>query len=121
MATKPKHFIGLFENPNGPGVLERRFNRGAPPHVGWWNSSVLLCVGGQERGLLNGWESCWRWWDGDGWSFPYFPTASAASIASYVLSCRYQTGCEIIWSDYYPEAARVPRVNPETGEVTGKA
>lgn len=80
-------------------TTERVWHCGPPPHVGWWNASV-----GKN-------PNTWRWWNGTTWSFCMDKTDSAATIESY---SRHASSNQhlILWSDYYPANARVPRVDP---------
>lgn len=79
---------------------ERVWHKGPPPHVGWWNASNI-----RNRGS-------WRWWDGRRWSLD----ACAAHEPSYVAvrAGQYQSVYTTVteWTHYYPEGARVPRVDP---------
>jgi hypothetical protein len=82
-----------------PKVAERVWHCGAPPHIGWWNAS--RCDEKNE----------WRWWDGEQWSLnthDYDNAFSAAQAAKIAADYQYT----IEWTDYYPENARVPRINP---------
>ena len=81
----------------------RKFHKGPPPFRGWWN--VRFPHDTSERR--------WGWWDGKGWSTfarsgntPRIAAAAAAYPgAEYVPKT-------ILWSDYWPANARVPRINP---------
>ena len=81
-------------------MSDRGWHSGPPPHVGWWN------VPSDKYGAE------WRWWDGHQWSCaignnatPEFAglIATAPSVTDYWL---------IRWSYYWPENARVPRIDP---------
>lgn len=80
---------------------ERIWNRGAPPHKGWWNASMV------QR------YDSWRWWDGEAWCMPCLPHSPAANAA---LSAQRRDDPHIQkvmqWTDYWPEGARVPRMIP---------
>ena len=79
--------------------MKRVWHSGPPPHVGWWNASVLEV------------EDFWRWWDGQAWSRiaqEYNDAVYAGMQAS--MATTSQQG--IRWTDYYPANARVPRVKP---------
>lgn len=78
----------------------RKWHSGPPPHIGWWNASRLELI------------NIWRWWDGREWSWcvredePISTAVFNANIKqSYLVS-------GISWSDYWPENARVPRIDP---------
>ena len=92
-------------------VEEREWHSGPPPHVGWWNASYTT---GVNR------EMVWRWWDGKNWSLNVFDTESnVAHIGS--LSHRIDPRQHLIeWTDYWPENARVPRINPSLHTAANK-
>lgn len=84
-----------------------KWHKGPPPHIGWWLASVG-CI-----------ENIWRFWDGKAWSYPLASGAPRALVG--ILSKDYapsNTQDIIKWSKYYPENARVPRIDPRKG---GKA
>lgn len=85
--------------------IEQKWHDGPPPHVGWWNAS-------------NGANpSVWRWWNGEWWSVPAREfTKDQNGLAA---SPSFSPISRIKWHPRWPENARVPRINPETGEVTG--
>jgi hypothetical protein len=82
----------------------RQWHSGPPPHVGWWNASSVQAV------------AWWRWWDGTGWSVGVHEGASCV----YAGRCAEQREratdqrC-ILWTDYWPEGARVVRDDPFGG------
>ncbi len=76
-----------------------RFNDSPPPHVGWW---LCNCVNGMG----------WRWHNGDCWSIPVNSNCtnrSAGILSYYSKALPHEL---ILWCDYWPENARVPRVIP---------
>ena len=80
----------------------RKWHSGPPPHVGWWNASHY---DGHNRNMS------WRWWNGEYWSRLAFPFDSMVSIGiSSGAADQHQNKIE--WTDYWPENARVPRINP---------
>lgn len=81
-------------------MTNRTWHKGPPPHVGRWNASA-----GRD-------PEAWRWWDGRYWSFVAYPGMSANS-ADINAKERLYDACDIEWSDYWPENARVPRVKPD--------
>lgn len=85
-------------------LAPRTWHSGPPPHVGWWNASNAR------------WTGQWRWWDGVQWSDWAGPSYTAKDARAAVLRLDYDGGIE--WSDYYPEGARVPRVNPADPYIT---
>lgn len=88
-------------------VAARKWRIGPPPHVGWWKT---------RKGMAG---AEWRWWDGEAWSFPVCSNARAPAIAKALRPWR--DAVAIVWCMDWPEGARVQRINPETGEVTGGA
>lgn len=82
------------------------FHTGPPPHIGWWNASITCR------------SHIWRWWNGRNWSEAALSSASAKSAGDVATRDRKESA-QIFWSRAWPEGASVPRINPETGEVTG--
>lgn len=87
------------------------WNKGAPPHVGWW---VVKASFG-EPGTFK------AWWDGHMWSAQ---TCEVGEVPKFAIKrlANHKAGERGRWSNWcwlWPENARVARVNPETGEVTG--
>lgn len=82
------------------------WNEGAPPHVGWWN---VKCPGTNKY---------LSWWNGEFFGrLMYFGNDKDIQSKTY---CLEKNGARLDkWSWLWPENARVARVNPETGEVTG--
>lgn len=76
------------------------WHKGPPPHVGWWNA-------GRWRS-----RRVWRWWDGAGWSDAVGSGCSAKSAGAIAASGFVYGDDTIEWSDYWPENARVPRIDP---------
>lgn len=78
----------------------KKWNKGAPPYIGWWNASAHRS------------EIIWRWWDGKCWSQnAYFRLnsmqAEKCAKRKSKISDRF-----IEWTSYWPENAQVPRINP---------
>jgi hypothetical protein len=82
-----------------PKVEDRVWHSGPPPHIGWWNASRFTN------------PSTWRWWDGEYWSTMMMETEDS-SDANIWAKQRSKGQQGIQWTDYYPENARVPRINP---------
>lgn len=78
---------------------ERTWHKGPPPHVGWWNASVCQDI------------TAWRWWDGACWSAVVRPFMSAHEVLRRAR-IKTSTSALMAWSDYWPENARVPRIDP---------
>jgi transcription antitermination factor NusG len=87
-------------------VEEREWHSGPPPHVGWWNAS-------RHKD-----KDTWRWWNGESWSGATLASNSPAMIEQ-LLSERYDC-CDMEWCDYWPENARVPRINPSLHTAANK-
>lgn len=79
-------------------MSERIWNKGKPPHIGWFNASSC------------GNPDMWRWWDGEKWSFGAY--ANEGSHSAGVSASKASENCAIEWTDYWPENARVPRIKP---------
>lgn len=74
------------------------WHEGPPPHVGWWNASALKDCG------------VWRWWDGRQWSEAALNCRSAEEAAQ--AAAQPIEWPPIRWTHYWPQNARVPRVDP---------
>lgn len=81
---------------------KRNWKSGPPPHAGWWNASVSRD------------SESWRWWNAAGyWSsaaFSYMSPERAATFAPHPAASHHVKFIQ--WNDYWPEGARVPRVDP---------
>jgi hypothetical protein len=85
---------------NNANNIGRTWHKGPPPHIGWWNT-----LRGEVSDPPN--PMTWRWWDGANWSYgAHAKTCAPSAMASW------QKNEGVVWSDYYPEGARVPRVDP---------
>lgn len=77
----------------------RVWHKGPPPHIGWWNVS-------------NGHtETLWRWWDGEYWSIVVRESDRLSTVA-HCGSIANQLPGDLMWSDYWPENAVCPRLDP---------
>jgi hypothetical protein len=81
-------------------LKNRVWKKGPPPHVGWWNASTC--------GAL----AAWRWWDGKRWSRVVYSFASAHR-AKFSAGRAAPTQYIVEWNDFWPEDARVPRLDGE--------
>ena len=86
--------------------MKRTWHSGPPPHIGWWNASV------------NQFDDLWRWWNGECWSDPAGDYRNSKFALIEATSKNHNP--DIKWTTYWPTNGRVPRINPATGEVTGK-
>ncbi len=84
-------------------MTKRKWYKGPPPHVGWWNASLSKV------------ENVWRWWDGKSWSIAANESDNSKSAAERT-EFMVHLNDRIEWSDYYPKNARVPRIDPSKGE-----
>ena len=85
-------------------MTERTFHKGPPPFPGWWNARVK-----PFRDLDR-----WGWWDGARWSVFSAEELSAKDAAKRAKEVGADNGsaAHVEWSDYWPDGARVPRVDP---------
>lgn len=81
------------------------WNKGAPPHVGWWLAKDPNSTGRNE----------WRFWCGQNWSI-FCSEKEDGADGNIHTDYSFE---KISWTWTWHEHARVARVNPETGEVTG--
>lgn len=93
-------------------------NKGEPPHAGWW----LTAVRPGEKGYTG--RKGWRWWNGRYWSSPVMADKAAnegsgAEAKRLVTYASIWDNDDVSWCYAWPKNARVGRVNPDTGEVTG--
>ena len=88
-------------------MTARVWHAGKPPHVGWWNASTMKYL------------QCWRWWNGKHWSEPAYEFDGVFCVSESAKTKASFDSAIMEWSYYWPENARVPRINPETGKVTG--
>ena len=86
-------------------VAARKWRIGPPPHAGWWKT---------RKGMAG---AEWRWWDGIAWSWPVASNAGDAAIAKAMRP--WGDAAAIVWCWDWPDGARVPRINPATGVMTG--
>lgn len=88
-----------------------KWHKGPPPHVGWWNAS------------WSGASDIWRWWNGHDWSDSVTSNRDvtyAARRAQTLVAPAFASIADIRWTYRWPKNGRVPRINPVTGEVTGR-
>lgn len=77
---------------------KRVWHKGPPPHVGWWNASATKA------------HDAWRWWDGKQWSIFAYSQELSGTAALSASQPSPESGIE--WTNFYPENARVPRIDP---------
>jgi hypothetical protein len=87
--------------------MNTKWNSGPPPHVGWWNAS------GCQVPFI------WMFWNGFEWSQGSHFSNTSVKAAIYASRLAVSPLGWIKWSYYWHENARVPRINPETLEITG--
>jgi len=83
------------------------WHKGPPPHRGWWATDYA------ESGLIE-----WRWRSDEWWSWVVRTADTPQEIDRYAAKQETRQD-QIRWCDYWPPNARVARINPDTGEVTG--
>ena len=79
----------------------RKWHKGFPPHTGWWYTKFDQCI------------YFWRWFDAENqtWSVGVPDTYTPEQAARWAAQKgAIQTSIE--WSNYWPENARVPRIDP---------
>ena len=77
---------------------EREWHSGPPPHIGWWNASNIKNLG------------AWRWWNGSSWSWLEYECSS--DLATIGQTVNVTSNKSFKWTDYWPENARVQRIDP---------
>lgn len=83
------------------------WHSGKPPHPGWWavQSGKDIWSSTKRLRFLR-----WSWWDGESWSIAVYRDTLPMWVGTYAsVTCEFP---ERVWSHYYPEGARVPRVKP---------
>jgi hypothetical protein len=82
------------------------WHKGPPPHVGWWCSSMGIDV------------TYWRWFGDDGkFSISVPSDDNRWNLDFKALQLKSHPKINgIYWCDYWPENARVPRVDPRKAE-----
>lgn len=75
-----------------------KWHSGPPPHAGFW-----LCRVGEIE--------AWRWYD-RGWSWHISSDADPQKAQYLSSKPALADSWDIEWSDYWPENARVPRIDP---------
>lgn len=89
-------------------IKARKWRIGAPPHVGWWLARQGMATAG------------WCWWNGRVWSVAS-PRSNNAVQAAALAQFEADRSETIVWCVDWPAGALVPRVDPDTGAVTGGA
>jgi len=84
-------------------MSKRTWNKGFPPHTGWWNASVIRS------------DLIWRWFDAE--TQQWGQACSEESSKKHLrLAARTPVSQEdndqMEWTDYWPENSRVPRIDP---------
>lgn len=86
-------------------MSDRVWHKGPPPFSGWWNASMQKA------------EDSWRWWDGENWSYPLGESSRLEYVTSMSRVPAFPQE-KVEWTDYWPENARVPRLDPTGGHWT---
>lgn len=88
-------------------MSKRIWHKGPPPHVGWWNATSDT----------DGAPNTFSWWDGRAWSLGSQPDAPPDVAADRAKV--YRPVLELVeWTNYWPENARVTRVDPRVIDAT---
>ena len=69
--------------------VKMKWNKGSPPSVGWW----------PVKNTLNAYQNAYRWWDGEGWSWPAFSFESAATAARWAAKKETRADAVFEWAD----------------------
>lgn len=75
------------------------WHKGKPPHVGWWMIKAF------------GLKQSWSWFDGEKWGGFVWCTHNSEIAEIITNSYEFPIGF-FEWCNYWPENARVPRINP---------
>jgi hypothetical protein len=81
------------------------WHSGPPPHIGWWEASA------------NGIYGNWRWWNGVYWSLATSSTFSLSGVLTAAINKTFHPGWHIKWTYYWPEGARVSRIDPKDSNL----
>ena len=81
--------------------MTRVWHSGPPPFIGWWNAN-------NEKD-----NGAWQWWDGCRWSMPIL--WAVRNVDFYAECPAFIDNVLIRWTDYWPENARVARIDPRVG------
>ena len=83
-------------------MSKQTWYKGYPPFTGWWCTKLGPVT------------NIWRWFDADkqAWSVAMHEAYSAEYVAPYAAIEAPTKPNLIEWTDYWPENARVPRVDP---------
>jgi len=74
-----------------------KWNKGAPPSIGWW----------PVKNLLSASAAAYRWWNGEHWSWPAFSFEPAAKAAYW--ASKKEDRYDIEWAERpanWPERSR---------------
>ena len=80
------------------------WHKGPPPHKGWYLTITIVEGDHTPEG--------WRWWNGKTWSICPQPTYSPLEAACIAAAKTMFRNRDILWCDYWPAKARVPRIDP---------
>lgn len=86
-------------------MSDRVWHKGPPPFQGWWNASV------QKD------DEAWRWWEDGEWSVAAYDYDCAEEAQRLAEVTTNEIPSSIEWTDYWPENARVPRLDPGRGWI----
>ena len=78
------------------------WHKGPPPFPGFWLTRISTMHT----------ACCWRFFDGQYASIPMGEQLNNLQINKFAASVSAFDPDELLWSDYWPENARVPRIDP---------
>lgn len=78
------------------------WHKGNPPYVGWWFTVA------NSKDIYG---KSWRWWDGEKYSIGFLAFEYDSNI-EMLSDFKVNVDVNIRYSDYWPENARVPRIDP---------
>lgn len=94
---------------------DTQFFDGPPPHAGWYVTQEHDAA----RAKLPDFNGM-RWWDGKNWGPWFHRNHTPEQVAfHFARSRRPKPGAKYKWALIWPLDARVARVHPLTGRVTG--
>lgn len=88
---------------------DNTFKSGPPPFAGWWYTRHTFSNGTYLDG--------WRWWNNNYWSIMTLDIMQPEFVAAYANTQAMHYNDKLRWSSYWPEGARVPRINPDAPKV----
>jgi len=85
----------------------RKWNKGFPPFTGWWN---VVLDKYKENGVGSWFDAEKQTWGQ--FCFEYQCQKEVARLAVIPITLTQLHSFQIEWTDYWPENAHVPRIDP---------